>query len=267
MPTKDSFTPDYPLPVFLSERADEPEQPGIGIAWDRAFISSRILKTSILVVTATAIAILWVENPAALFANVTASLVDISALQPGTDRSTPTIQSTADAQASPPPVNPGADTESAPPSDDKAAATDAPTRNEVAAAFEPADHRRTEISQPPPEALLKQFQAWAAEQDLRARPVPIQPVQDAPAQVVQDARPEVVQDARPQVRPTHKHRHVRPVQNARAEIRPERHARAKVRRVQNARVQVRPVQDAPAQDQSVQNAQAPSFLQSFGWRN
>jgi hypothetical protein len=264
MPTNDDFTSDYPLPVFLSERADEPEQPDI--AWDRAFISSRILKTSILVATAAAIAVLWVEDPAALFANVTASLVDISAFQPGTGQSTPTIQSTADAQASPP-VNPGASPESAPPSDDKTGATDAPTRNEIAAAFEPADQSRTEISQPPPEVLLKQFQAWAAEQDLRARPVPIQPVQDAPAQVVQDARPQVVQDARPQVRPVQKHRHVRSVLNARAEIRPERHRRAKVRREQNARVQARPVQDAPAQDQSVQNAQAPSFPQSFGWRN
>ena len=95
MPTKDGFTPDDPLPLFLSERADEPEQLGIGIAWDRAVISSRVLKTSILVVTATAIgfAILSVGNPVALFANVTASLVDISALRPGTDQSTPTIQS------------------------------------------------------------------------------------------------------------------------------------------------------------------------------
>jgi len=50
----------------------------------------------------------------ALFANVTASLVDISALQPGTPQSTPTIQSDADAQALPP------------------TARDAPTRDEIA---------------------------------------------------------------------------------------------------------------------------------------
>jgi len=78
MPTKDDFTPDSPFALFLSEHADEPEQPGIVIALDRAVIWSRILKTSILVVTAAAIAILWVENPVALFANVTASLVDTS---------------------------------------------------------------------------------------------------------------------------------------------------------------------------------------------
>ena len=76
MPTKDNFTSDYPLPAFLSERADETEQPGIGIAWDRAVISSRILKTSVLVVTATAIgvAILSAGNPVVPFANIMASL-------------------------------------------------------------------------------------------------------------------------------------------------------------------------------------------------
>ena len=42
MPTKDGFNPDHPL--FL---ADEPEQQGIGKAWDRAVISSRVLKASI----------------------------------------------------------------------------------------------------------------------------------------------------------------------------------------------------------------------------
>ncbi len=248
MPTKDGFTPDHPLPLFLSERADEPEQPGIGEAWDRVVISSRILKTGILVVTATVIAILSVENPVALFANVTAKLVDLSAFQPGTGQSTPAIQSTAGAEALLP------------------IARDAPTRDEIAAASEPADQSQTEISQPPPEALLKQFQAWAAEEDVRAQVVPVQPVQDAPAQVVQNVPAQVVENAQP-VRPMQKHRRVRPVQNARAEIRPVQNPRAKVRREQNARVQVRPAQDARAQDQSVQNAQPPSFLQSFGLRD
>ncbi len=268
MPTKDGFTPDYPLPLFLSEHAEELEQPGIGKAWDRAVISSRILKTGILIVTATAIAILSVGNPVAFLANVTASLVDISALQPGTDQSTPIIQSNADAQASPPtasdtpPVNPGANPESAPPSDDKTAAREAPTRNEIAA--ETADQSQAEIREQSAEALFKQYQAWASEEHARAQVV--QPVQDAPVKVVQDARP--------QVRPMQKRQHVRPVQNTRAEIGPEQHPRARVRREQNARVQVPPVQvqvppvqDARAQNQSVQNAQAPSFLQSLGLRN
>ena len=98
MPTRDGFSPDHPVPLFL---ADEPEQQGIGKARYRAVIVSRVLKASILVATATAIgiAILSVGNPVTLFADVTASLVDKSALQPETDQSTPTIQSTADAQA------------------------------------------------------------------------------------------------------------------------------------------------------------------------
>jgi hypothetical protein len=237
MPTKDGFTPNHPLPLFLSEHADEPD---FEKAWDRAVISSRILKMSILVVTASVIAILLVENPVALFANVTASLVNISALQPGPDQSTPTIQSTAGTQALPP------------------TATDAPTRDEIAAAFQPADQSQTEASQPSAEALFKQFQAWSAEQNARAPVRPVRPVQDAPAQVVQNAPP--------QVRPLQKQRQVRRMQNAQAEIRPVQKPRAMVQREQNARVQVRPAQDARAQDPAGQNAQAPS-LQSYGWRD
>ena len=196
MPTNDGFTPNHPLPLFLSEHADEPD---FEKAWDRAVISSRILKMSILVVTASVIAILLVENPVALFADVTASLVNISALQPGTDQSTPTIQSTAGTQALPP------------------TARGAPTREEIAAAFETAHQSQTEISQPLAEALFNQFQAWAAEEDAQAPVGSVQPVQDAQAQVVQNAPA--------QVRPMQKHRQVQRVQNAPAEIGPERHPR------------------------------------------
>ena len=191
MPTKDGLNPDHPL--FL---ADEPEQQGIGKAWDTAVISSRVLKASILVATATAIgiAVLSVGNPVALFADVTASLVDKSALQPGTDQSTPTIQSTADAQALPP------------------TAKDAPIRDEIAAAPESAGQSQTENSEPSSEALFRQFQAWAAEKDAQAQVGPVQSVQDAPAQVVQNARAPL--------RPMQKHRHAGPVHRARAEIRP-----------------------------------------------
>ena len=233
MDTRDDFPPDDRFPLFLSEHADEPEQQDIGEGLNRAVISSRFLKTSILVVAATGIAIgiafLSVGNPVAFFANLTASLVDISALQPGTDQSTPTIQPTADAQALPPvtsdappvtsdapPVNPGANPESAllddkaalrPPTSGSPTATDAPTRNEIAAASEPTDQSQTKNRQPSADALFKEFQAWAAER--------AQPDRDAPARVVQDARP--------QVRSMQKHRQVRPAQNPRAEIRPERH--------------------------------------------
>ena len=260
MPTNDGFTPDHPLPVFLSGHAEEPEPPCIGKASDGAIVSSRILKTGLLVVTATAIGILLVENPVGLVTDVTASLMDIVPLRPGTDQSTPTIPSTADAQALPP------------------TASDAPRREEIAGAFEPAGQSRTEASQPPAEALLEQFKAWAAEedaraqvaepvQDARARVVPVQPIQDAPAPVVQNAPPQVSEDARVPVRHVRMHRRVRSVQDARAEIRPRRDHRASVRREQNSRLQVRPGQDARAQNQSVENAQAPSLLQSLGLHN
>jgi hypothetical protein len=166
-----------------------------------------ILKTSILVVVAAAIvfAILSVGNPLVLFVNATASRFATSAPQDGTGQSVPIVQSTAGAQALPP------------------TASEAPTGNEIAAAFKTAYDSQTEIRQPPAEALLNQFQAWAAEEDARAQDRPVQPVQDAQAQVVQNPRP------------------VRPVQNARrAEVRPVKNARAKVRREQNARAQVRP---------------------------
>ena len=221
-------------------------------------------KVGILIATAIGIAVLWVENPVNLLADVTASLVDNLGLQPGTDQSTPTIQSTADAQALPP-------TEK-----------DTPSRDEIAAA-EPAAQDQPEKSEPPPEALFRQFQAWAAEKDAQAHAGPVQPVQDAPAKVVQNA-PGVAdivpaqgaENARPPLRIMQEPRRVRRVHNARAEMRVQ-NPRKKVRRAQNARVRLAPSQDARAQDaraeaaraqnQPVQNAEAPSFLQTFGMRN
>jgi hypothetical protein len=242
MATKDDFPADDRYPLFLSEQAEETAQPDLGKVLGRATISSRILKTSILAATATAIgiAILLVGNPVALVANVTALWVDTSAPQPGPDPSTPATQSLAGTQDLP------------------TTTTDAPARDETAAAVEPADQSQAEISQPPNEALFKQFQAWAAEEDARAQVVPLQPVQNAPVQVAQDAPA--------QVRPAKKHRRIRALQNARAEIRPQRNHRAKVREEQNAREQAPPVPDARAQEQPVQNG-LPWLLQGFGGRN
>jgi hypothetical protein len=160
MAAKDGLPSDDPAPLFLSDRAEEPEQPGIGKAWDRAVISSRILKTSILVVTAAAIVFAILGNPIALFAKATASLVGQSgtgqqfqawAAEQDARAQTTTIQSTAGAQALPP------------------TARDAPTRAEIVATFNAAHQSQTETRQPPAEALLKQFQAWATEQDARAQ--------------------------------------------------------------------------------------------------
>ncbi|HTE92939.1 MAG TPA: hypothetical protein VK678_05470, partial [Bradyrhizobium sp.] len=188
-----------PIPLFLSDHSEEPEQPVIGK--DRAVMSSRIVKTSILVVTAAAIvfAIVSVENPLVLFENAMASLFATSTPPDDTGQSMPSIQSTADAQALPPAAN------EAPTGSEKAAAF-------KAAAFKTADQSQTEIPQPSADVLLNKFQAWAAEADARpqvrpAQPVQeedarpqvqrVEPVQDAQAQVVQDAQ--VVQNARAQV--------------------------------------------------------------------
>src|SRR5882672_3468662 len=172
MLTEDDFTSDHSLPLFLSGHADEHEERG----------SLLLLNASIFVLVASLVGmaiILSLGNPAKVFADIKASLTDISALQPGTVQSTPTIpvQSAAEAQA----VQSTADAQALPPT-----AKDAPTRDEIAAAPEPAGQSQTENSEPASEALFRQFQAWAAEEGTRAQK-PVQPAQDAPAQVVQDA--------------------------------------------------------------------------------
>ena len=218
------------IPLFLSDHTEEPEQSVIGKAFHRAAVSSRTLKTSIFVVTAAAIVfgVLSKGKPHVRFTNATASLVGTSAPQDGA-RSTPTIQSMADAQA-------------------------LPTGDEIAAAFNTAYQRQTENSQPPAEAVFNQFQAWAAEEDAQVRPV--QPVQDAKPPV-QDDQAQVV-NARAKVRPA---------KNARAHVRSKHSARAQMRREQNSRVQAQPVQNTQAQVQPVQNAQPTGLLQSLGLKD
>jgi len=250
MATKDDFPPDD-RPLFLSGHAEETEQPDIGKAWNIATISSLILKTSIVAVTVTAIgiAILSIGNPVTLVANVTDWWVDKPALQPDADPSTPTIQSIAGTQDLP------TTTADAPARDEIAVAVEPADRS--AAAVEPSDQSQAEVGQPLTEALFKQFQAWAAEEETRAQAEPAQPAEAAPVRVVQEAPA--------QARPTKKPRRARSVQNARAEIRPPRNHRARVREEQDA--QVPPVADPRAQDQPVQNVQTPSLLQSLGLSN
>jgi hypothetical protein len=214
-----------PIPLFLSDPIEVPEQAGSLQAWERAVIASRILTTAICFVTAAAIVfvVLSVRNPLALFENGTASLVVTSTPQDGTGQLMPIIQLTTDTQPLPP-------TES-----------EAPTADEIAATLKTADQGQTNIRQPSPEALLNQFQASAAEEDTQAQVRPAQPVQDAQARAVQTA-PEPVRPVQKQVRPVQK---AKIVKNARAKV------------VKNARAQVRPEQNAQAQGRSVQNAQEP----------
>jgi hypothetical protein len=183
---------------------------------------------------ATAIGILAVEDPVALFANVRTLQLENAALQPGAGQSTAASESTA-----------GPEDDLLPPT------REPPTRDQI-----DTDQSQTKISQPSTEDLFKQFQAWSVKKDKRAKVEPMEPVQDA-----------LVQDDRPNLRIMTTERQVWPVHDVRAEIGPRQNPRKKVLRAQNARVQERPVQDARARVQPVQNALAPWLLQSLGLRN
>jgi hypothetical protein len=221
------------VPLPPSDYAEEPDVAGILRAWDRAESTSRILKASILFVTAGGIvfAVLSAGNPLVLFAKARASLIGTSAPQDDTGQPAPIIQSTADRQVLPP------------------TARDVPKGDEMAFPREAADQSQTEIHQQPAEDLLKQLQAWAAEEDARAKVEPVQsiePVQSVeslkpvePVQPAQESRTPVGQGPVPQVRHVQRHRLIRPLQNARAEIRPEQNARAKARLPKNAGADMR----------------------------
>ena len=151
MAAKDDFDPSDPLLLFLSTH--EPEQ---NFGDDRPVtLLPVILKASILVAMAIAIGVAPVENPVLLSA--TASLFDKAASPPSTDQSAPIIQSaliqsTAGAEALPPTVK------------------NAPSQT------------RTENSGSSSESLFREFQAWSAEQDARARakknaPAPVRSVE------------------------------------------------------------------------------------------
>jgi hypothetical protein len=163
VPTKDGFTPDHPLPLFLSGHGDEHEERN----------SLLLLNASILVLVASLVAmavLLSMGNPAKVFADVKASLTDISAVQPDTVQSTPVTQSTADDKALPP------------------TATGEPVRDEIAITPDTNNQSQAEIRA----ALLKQFQDWAVKEDARAQTETLRPAQDARAQVLQRAQPRVL---------------------------------------------------------------------------
>jgi hypothetical protein len=243
MPTKDDLDPEDPLPLFLS---GEPEPHAAAGPQDRAVVRSRVLVASILVVAGTAIGIgiLPTGNSVRLFADVMASMMDKSALQPGTDQWRSPIQSSELAE------------------DLLSSAKDAPTRDEIAAALKSAHQHQIENETGEHEALFREFQAWAAAKDAQGTVGLAQPVQDAPGVLVQDGPAQVAENARAPLQPMKKNSHKE--RSARAEIRALRHAlRKKVRSEQTAGG----AKTAQAQEQSVENAQAPSFLQMFGWRN
>lgn len=268
MPTHDRFNPDQPLPIFL---ADEPAQQSIGKNRNRTAFSSSVLGAGLWIVAATALvaALLSAEIPARVFARLTASISDVTAslaskpsLQPGADQPT---SGTQDAVA----VENTAEVRTLPPT-----ASGAPSREEVAAAPEPADQAQTAESESANGSLFSQFEAWAAEREAKARLQPAQPVQETPASVqetparaVQDTPTEVAKDKAASQRSLHRRRHVRANREARAEMR-SAHDRHRVRRAQNPGVAEAP-RDIRAQEQveAVQPPQPPSFLQTLGFGN
>jgi hypothetical protein len=174
MATRDRFLRNNPVPLFISDHAEEAEQ---GKAWD-AIISSRIAKTIVFVFMAAAIvfAIVIVGNPIVHF--VTASQVSTSAPRDN-GQSMPAIQSTASAQALPP------------------VTSEAPRADELLAAFKTALESKAVVDQSRAEALFDKFQAWAAEEDAPAQVRSLQPIQDARAQVAQKVRVQPLPKPRP----------------------------------------------------------------------
>jgi hypothetical protein len=216
--TEDGFTLNHPLPLVLSDH--EGEYNHDGEYKERGLLL--LLNATILTITAilmgTAIT-LSMGNPIKVFGDAKASLADDSALQPHSVPGTPTIRSTVGAHALPPAT--------------------AAARDETASASDSADRNQKHISEAPSDALLKQFQAWAAKEDVPTQIERAQPMQNAQAQDLQRAPAPLVQE----------HQKSRSVRNARAEIRRLQHPHARVRRDQNARAEVRPVPDVRAQDQ------------------
>lgn len=263
-----------PIPLLLAAH----HQRGVGRGGHRAVV----IASCILFAAGAAIVftVLSVGNPLVLFANATASVSGESAPQDGTGQQMPIVQSTSGGQASAP------------------TAEEALKSDDSDAAFKTAGE--TEIREPPAEALLKQFQAWATEEDARAQVQPVQPVE--PVQPIQDARAHGVQNARAEVRPVQEHQQIRsdhtapqvrsghntrarikpehparaevlpvrnrrksgPEQRTRSEVRPLRTARPQVRREQDARIEVRPEQNTPARVSPEQSVQA---KWPFGWLN
>lgn len=271
MPTKDSFDPADPLPRFL---AGEPEQQDIGNVRAGGVIASRVFM-SILVAAAiaTGVAAVAMGDPVALFTDVTASLIGHPSPQPGTDPSSPALQ-TADNAPALIQSNAGAkaDVEPSPPT-----ANDAPSRDEVAAAepatkdpaaTDPAATDPAETIAPSSEALFRRFQTWLSEQDTEAKAESVQPVQDAPAQVEQNAPAQAGENVRASRRLAQKHRQAAAIRRARAEMR-QQNVRRQIPRAPDARAARPPVQDARAQEPSAgPNTPAPSFLPPiFGQRN
>ena len=186
MSTEDRFTLDHPLPLFLSGGADlsggGADLFGHADELEERDGSVLLLNASVVVLVASLVGmavLLSFGNPSKVFADIEASLTDISAPQSSTVQSTPKTRSTADAKALPP------------------TGLGAPARGEIAATSDPAAHQnQAEIAPATAGALLNQFQDWATREDARAQIETVQPAQDARAQVLRNAQAHVLRSKR-----------------------------------------------------------------------
>jgi hypothetical protein len=229
---------------FLLPHTEARSLPGRGKPWDRAASSSRSRKTGVLCATAATIVVaaLLVGNPFAFLMDAAVSLVGTSSRN-GAGRPTSMTQSTAAAQAFP--ENPG----------------QAPKGANIAAAFEVFSQGKTEIPETAPEALLKQFQAWATEEGGR---VQVQQPQ-APVEPAQDIRAEVKpgQTAQAEDRPMKKQRPAGLERNSKAQ-RAARRTQPPIRQERNA-AQAQPEQKEQTPDRALQNSQISWPDRKFGW--
>ena len=261
-----------PVSLRLCDHAENAQQMGILKACDRTVTASQIVKMSTLLVTTAGIVftILSAGNPIVL-ANAAAYLVGVSAPLDGA-LSMPTIQSTADAQALLP-------TASETPTGDEITAyrsqTETPqlpaeallrqfqawaaeeTRDETTGALKSVDQSQTEIRQPPAEALLRQFQAWAAEEAARDEITgALQLPDQRQAEIHQPPAEALLKLFQAWAAEKAARAEVRPVKNASKHVLSEHHVRVKIRPPRNARAQLRREHKARVHVRPVKNVRA-----------
>ena len=247
------------IPLVLPDT--EPQKEGMGRDWHRSVIVSVIL---CLTGASIVLALLPARDPEVVFANTPASVVSQAAL------SAPPM----------PIIQPAGGIDALVPT-----ASDAQTGDEVDGAANTAGE--TETRALPTEALLKDFQVWAAEEDARTQVKPMEAVQTL--QPIEDGQAQDGQNAPVEVRPSQKtqqieshhrakqvrtgHTGARQLKNARAEIRPmEKHRQAqsmqkvrpKIQPVHNARSR-RPLQNTQPELRPEENADATWLERTFGW--
>jgi hypothetical protein len=276
VPVRHDFSSsDHPLPVFLSNRTEEYEEPKSS-SWLRR-ISLFVMAVGVIGAAMT----LSLGNPMNIL-----GLADPSSAPSATDQSASSTASSDEPQASPQTSPQTASPQTALPQ--TAAVQTAvvlPARDDAAAAAS-SPQSDSQAANPPTGDLLKQFQSWAATQDSQPQPAqdtqrqaePIRPIvqeaqpQAEPPRPVQQAATPEADDPPAPVRAAPKRHKPRPVQNARAEVRPAKPpqaakpAQAAGRPTdRTARADARAPQDGRPQEQQPQ-PQTPGFLQSIGIR-